>query len=64
MRSTRSVAPALSSVVVSLMVESLTITRSRRNPAPAARGSSRVLISGLDRVAAEDRPFPMCPARR
>jgi hypothetical protein len=64
MRSTRSVAAALSSVVVSLMVESLTITRSRRNPAAAARGSSRVTISGLDRVAADDRPFPTCPACR
>ena len=39
-RSTRSVAPALSSVVVSLMAGSLTLTRNRRSPA-AARGSPR-----------------------
>ena len=59
MRSTRSVAPALSSVVVSLMVGSLTVTRSRRKPAAVARGSSRVLMSGRDRVAADDMLLPM-----
>ena len=62
MRSTRSVAPALSSAVVSLMVESLTLTRSRRNP--AARGSSKVLMNGLGRMAAVDRPSPVYPVRR
>ena len=62
MRSTRSVAPALSSVVVSLMVGSLTVTRSRRSP--AARDSSRVVMNGRGRAAADDRPVPVRPAGR
>jgi hypothetical protein len=43
------------------MVESLTITRSRRHRAAAARGSSRVLISGLDLVAAGRQAVPDLP---
>jgi hypothetical protein len=50
-------------MVVSLMAGSLTLTRNRRSPA-AARGSSRVLMSGLDRGATDDRPFPVRPAGR
>ena len=45
-RSTRSVAPTLSSVVVSLMLESPTMTCSRRKRSASACGSSRVLMIG------------------
>jgi hypothetical protein len=57
------VVPALSSVVVSLMAGSLTVTRSRRDPA-AARGSSRVVMNGRGRAAADDRVVPVRPAGR
>ena len=63
MRSTRSVAPTLSSVVVSLMFESPTMTCSRRNRSASACGSSRVLMIGRDRVVADDTPSQMCSAR-
>ena len=63
MRSTRSVAPTLSSVVVSLMLESPTMTCSRRNRSASACGSSRVLMIGRDRVVADDTPSQMCSAR-
>ena len=46
MRSTRSVEPTLSSMVVSLMFESPTMTCSRRNRSASACGSSRVLMIG------------------
>ena len=62
-RSTRSVEPTLSSVVVSLMFESPTITCSRRKRSASACGSSRVLMIGRDRVVAEDTPSQMCSAR-
>ena len=62
-RSTRSVAPTLSSMVVSLMFESPTITCSRRNRSASACGSSRVLMIGRDRVVAEETPSQMCSAR-
>jgi hypothetical protein len=64
MVSTRPVAPTLSSVVVSLILLSLTRTRSRHTPRGAARGSSRVFINGLGRVVAENMPFPVRPAGR
>ena len=51
-------------MVVSLVVGSLTLTRSRHPPAAAACASSEVLMSGRDRVAAAGRPFPVCPAHR
>jgi hypothetical protein len=63
MRSTRSVAPTLSSMVVSLMFESPTMTCSRRNRSASACGSSRVLMIGRDLVVAEDTPSQMCSAR-
>ena len=53
-RSTRSVAPTLSSVVVSLMLESPTVTRRRRNRAASACGLSLVSMTARDRVPAED----------
>ncbi len=62
-RSTRSVAPTLSSMVVSLMLESPTMTCSRRNRSASACGSSRVLMIGRDRVVADDTPSQMCSAR-
>ncbi len=62
-RSTRSVEPTLSSVVVSLMLESPTITCSRRKRSASACGSSRVLMIGRDLVVAEDTPSQMCSAR-
>ena len=58
MRSTRSVAPTLSSVVVSLMFESPTMTCSRRNRSASACGSSRVLMIGRDRVVADGDALP------
>src|SRR5208282_1901429 len=62
-RSTRSVDPTLSKVVVSLMLESPTITCRRRNRSASACGSSRVLMIGRDRVVADDTPSQMCSAR-
>ena len=62
-RSTRSVAPTLSSVVVSLMLESPTMTCRRRNRSASACGSSRVLMIGRDRVVADDTLSQMCSAR-
>ncbi len=62
-RSTRWVAPTLSSVVVSLMFESPTITCSRRNRSASACGSSLVLMIGRDRVVALETPSQMCSAR-
>ena len=62
-RSTRSVAPTLSSMVVSLMFESPTMTCRRRNRSASACGSSRVVMIGRDRVVAEATPSPLCSAR-
>ena len=62
-RSIRSVEPTLSSVVVSLMLESPTITCRRRNRSASACGSSRVLMIGRDLVVAEDALSQMCSAR-
>jgi len=62
-RSTRSVEPTLSSVVVSLMLESPTITCRRRNRSASACGSSLVLMIGRDLVVAEDTLSQMCSAR-
>ena len=63
MRSTRSVAPTLSSIVVSLMLESPTMTCSRRNLSASPSGSSLVLMIGRDLVVADDTPSQMCSAR-
>ena len=63
MRSTRSVAPTLSIIVVSDMLESPTITCRRRYFSASACGSSRVLMIGRDRVVAEETPSQMCSAR-
>jgi hypothetical protein len=63
MRSTRSVEPTLSRVVVSLMFESPTITCRRRNRSASACGSSLVLMIGRDRVVADDTLSQMCSAR-
>src|SRR6188508_3322408 len=57
-RSTRPVEPTLSSIVVSLMLESPTITCRRRKRSASACGSSRVLMIGRDRVVADDTPSP------
>ena len=62
-RSTRSVVATLSMVVVSLMLESPTMTCSRRNRSASACGSSRVLMIGRDRVVALETPSQMCSAR-
>ena len=62
-RSTRSVAPILSSAVVSDMLESPTITCSRRKRSASACGSSRVLMMGRLRVVAELTDSQMCSAR-
>ena len=51
-RSTRSQLATLSIVVVSLMLESPTMTCSRRKRSASACGSSRVLMIGRDRVVA------------
>ena len=53
----------LSRVVVSIMLESPTITCMRRNRAESAWGSSRVLMRGRERVVAEETPSHMCSAR-
>ena len=58
-RSTRPVDPTLSSIVVSLMLESPTITCRRRKRSASACGSSRVLMIGRDRVVADDTPSQM-----
>ncbi len=63
MRSTRSVAPTLSNMVVSLMLESPTMTCRRRNRSASAWGSSLVLMIGRDRVVALETPSQMCSAR-
>ena len=63
MRSTRSVEPTLSSMVVSDMLESPTMTCSRRNRSASACGSSRVLMIGRDLVVALETPSQMCSAR-
>ena len=62
-RSTRSVAPTFSSVVVSLMLLSPTMTCRRRKRSASACGSSRVLMIGRLRVVAEETPSQMCSAR-
>ncbi len=62
-RSTRSVAPTLSSVVTSFMLLSPTITCSRRKRSASACGSSRVLMIGRLRVVALETPSQMCSAR-
>jgi hypothetical protein len=62
-RSTRSVAPTLSSMVVSLILESPTITCSRRKRSASACGSSLVLMIGRDLVVADETPSQMCSAR-
>ena len=62
-RSTRSAEPTLSSVVVSDMLESPTMTCSRRNRSASACGSSRVLMIGRLRVVADDTPSQMWSAR-
>ena len=61
--STSSVLASLSSVVVSLMLESPTITCRRRNRSASACGSSRVLMMGRLRVVALETPSQMCSAR-
>ena len=53
----------MSSVVVSLMLESPTITCSRRYFSASAWGSSRVLMIGRLRVVALLTPSQMCSAR-
>ena len=63
MRSTIDVAPTLRNVVYSLMLESPTITWSRRKRSASACGSSRVLMIGRERVVALDTPSQMCSAR-
>ena len=62
-RSTRSQEATLSRVVVSLMLESPTITWSRRYFSASACGSSRVLMMGRLRVVALLTPSQMCSAR-
>ena len=62
-RRTRSQLATLSIVVVSLMLESPTITCSRRNRSASACGSSRVLMIGRERVVALETPSQMCSAR-
>ena len=62
-RRTRSQEATLSSVVVSLMLESPTITCRRRYFSASACGSSRVLMIGRERVVALETPSQMCSAR-
>ena len=45
------------------MLESPTMTWSRRKCSASAWGSSRVLMIGRDRVVADDTPSQMCSAR-
>lgn len=61
--STSAAVPTLSMVVVSDMLESPTMTCSRRYFSASACGSSRVLIMGRDRVVALETPSQMCSAR-
>jgi hypothetical protein len=63
MRSTKSVVVTFSSAVVSLMLESPTMTCSRRNRSASACGSSRVLMIGPRPVVALEMPSQMCSAR-
>ena len=56
-------APTLRKVAYSLMLESPTITWSRRKRSASAWGSSRVLMMGRLRVVADDTPSQMCSAR-
>ena len=62
-RSTRSHEATLSIVVVSLMLESPTMTWRRRYFSASAWGSSRVLMIGRLRVVALETPSQMCSAR-
>ncbi len=62
-RSTRSVAPTLSIVVVSDIEESPTMTCSRRYCSASACGSSRVLMIGRERVVALETDSQMWSAR-
>ena len=62
-RSTRSQLATLSIVVVSLMLESPTMTCRRRYFSASACGSSRVLMIGRLRVVALETPSQMCSAR-
>ena len=62
-RSTRWQEATLSSVVDSFMLESPTITCSRRKRSASACGSSRVLMIGRERVVALETPSQMCSAR-
>ena len=57
------VAPTFRKVAYSLMLESPTITCSRRKRSASAWGSSRVLMMGRLRVVADDTPSQMCSAR-
>ncbi len=57
------VVPIFKKVAYSLMLESPTITCSRRNRSASAWGSSRVLMIGRLRVVAEETPSQMCSAR-
>jgi hypothetical protein len=63
MRSRMLVVPILMNVAYSLMLESPTITCSRRKRSASAWGSSRVLMMGRLRVVADDTPSQMCSAR-
>ena len=55
--------PTLRKVAYSLMLESPTITWSRRKRSASACGSSLVLMIGRLRVVAEETPSQMCSAR-
>ena len=57
------VAPTLRKDAYSLMLESPTITWSRRYFSASAWGSSRVLMIGRLRVVADETPSQMCSAR-
>ena len=57
------VAPTFRKVAYSLMLESPTITCSRRKRSASACGSSRVLMIGRLRVVADETPSQMCSAR-
>ena len=63
MRSRMLVVPTFRKVAYSLMLESPTMTWSRRNRSASAWGSSRVLMMGRLRVVADDTPSQMCSAR-
>ena len=63
MRSTIDVAPIFRKVAYSLMLESPTITCSRRYFSASAWGSSRVLMIGRLLVVADETPSQMCSAR-